>query len=61
MTVSYSNKILTANRLGAFSKLMVLWKGSVYKLVWVDLLAYLTLYFSISALYRFILDTKQRQ
>merc|ERR1711884_563448 len=38
-----------------------MWKGSVYKLVWADLLAYLTLYFSISASYRFVLDVEQKR
>ena len=61
MTVSYSDKILTASRLGAFSQLLCLWKGSVYKLVYADLLAYLFLYFSISAVYRFLLDPLQKR
>lgn len=61
MTVTYSDRILTATRLGAFSQLLFMWKGSVYKLVYVDLLAYLFLYFSISCVYRFALDDRNKR
>lgn len=61
MTVTYSDRILTATRLGAFSQLLFMWKGSVYKLVYVDLLAYLFLYFSISCVYRFALDESSKR
>nr|CAD7438353.1 unnamed protein product [Timema bartmani] len=36
------------------------WKGSVYKLIWRDLLAYLCLYFAISLAYRFALADDQK-
>ncbi len=35
------------------------WKGSVYKLVWIDYLIYLILYFAISVIYRFGLTQDQ--
>ncbi|KAK7084595.1 hypothetical protein SK128_001751, partial [Halocaridina rubra] len=37
------------------------WRGSVYKMVWKDMLVYIILYFSISFIYRFGLDESQRE
>ncbi|XP_039286837.1 bestrophin-2 isoform X1 [Nilaparvata lugens] len=37
------------------------WRGSVYKLIWREMLAYLAMYFAISFIYRYALtDTQQR-
>ncbi|KAF4525215.1 hypothetical protein B566_EDAN014356 [Ephemera danica] len=38
-----------------------LWKGSVYKLVWRELFAYLTLYFALNLVYRVVLDDQQKR
>ncbi|KAK9875906.1 hypothetical protein WA026_009691 [Henosepilachna vigintioctopunctata] len=32
------------------------WKGSIYKLVWMDLLVFLTVYYFLNCMYRFYLD-----
>ena len=62
MTVAYSDKILTANRLGSFTRLLFYWKGSVYKLIWLEVIIYLFVYFFISMIYRFALeDNKQKR
>ncbi|XP_017768386.1 PREDICTED: bestrophin-2-like, partial [Nicrophorus vespilloides] len=37
------------------------WRGSVYKLVWRELLAYLFLYYSINLAYRFALNDEQKR
>ncbi|ROT82589.1 putative Bestrophin-2, partial [Penaeus vannamei] len=37
------------------------WKGSIYKLVWPELLFYTSLYYTCSATYRFVLDESQRR
>ncbi|KAJ9594541.1 hypothetical protein L9F63_027476, partial [Diploptera punctata] len=37
------------------------WKGSVYKLIWRELLAYLFLYFSINLVYRYALHESQQR
>ncbi|CAG9138184.1 unnamed protein product [Plutella xylostella] len=36
------------------------WRGSVYKLVWRELLAYLTLYYTINFIYRFAMTEQQQ-
>ncbi|KAK9508651.1 hypothetical protein O3M35_006162 [Rhynocoris fuscipes] len=37
------------------------WRGSIYKLVWPDLAAYLTIYYSLNFTYRFALDDYQKK
>ena len=46
----------TASGLGVFWKLLLLWRGSIYKLVWTNLALYIVLYYSLSLTYRFLLD-----
>ena len=41
----------TDSRIQAWINLFWVWKGSVTKLLWLDLLVFLTLYFSISTFY----------
>jgi hypothetical protein len=40
---------------GLFLKLLMRWRGSIYKLVWRDLLIYVVLYYMLSGTYRFLL------
>ena len=42
----------TAMRFHGFFKLMCVWKGSVIKLIWHDLLMFLILYGTLSVIYR---------
>jgi len=51
MTVSYGQ--ISGESFRIF-RLLFIWKGSLYKLIWVDYLIWLTLYFVISLLYRFV-------
>ncbi|VDL92022.1 unnamed protein product [Schistocephalus solidus] len=37
------------------------WKGSLYKLVWLDLVVYLIIYYLINLLYRFALNSAQKE
>lgn len=37
------------------------WRGSIYKLVWLDLLAFLTLYYLLNLVYRFALNEAQKE
>merc|ERR1711971_819407 len=46
--------------LGAFSKILLLWQGSVYKLVLPSLCLYFGIFFFISILYRFFFNELQR-
>lgn len=58
MTVPYS----VESRFGRSIKhLLLQWKGSIFKLVWPDLIIFLFLYFSISVLYRFGLNPEQQR
>lgn len=41
-------------------KLFNRWRGSVYKLVWRELIAYLCLYYTINVIYRFGLTSSQQ-
>lgn len=52
MTVTYSRRVADA-RLGTFSHLLLRWKGSIYKLLYRELLIFTVLYCTISILYRY--------
>jgi hypothetical protein len=56
MTISYSNLVFTSKGIGTFLKLLLKWKGSIYKMVWRELLIYMVLYASLSLVYRLALD-----
>ncbi|XP_066252425.1 bestrophin-1-like isoform X2 [Euwallacea similis] len=56
MTVTYSNEVTTSRGIGIFLKLLARWKGSIYKIVWVDLLLYLFIYYTLNLLYLYVLD-----
>ncbi|KAL1489721.1 hypothetical protein ABEB36_013656 [Hypothenemus hampei] len=56
MTVTYSHKVTTSSGLGIFLKLLVRWKGSIYKMVWADLLLYLAVYYILNLIYLFALN-----
>ena len=55
MTVSYSEHVFTSTGHGIFLRLLCRWTGSIYKLVWRDLVFYVILYSFLSFLYRFVL------
>ena len=56
MTISYSREVFTSTGTGIFLRLLGRWKGSIYKLVWRDLLVYVSIYTALSLLYRFQLS-----
>ncbi|XP_045348047.1 bestrophin-2 isoform X2 [Leopardus geoffroyi] len=60
MTVTYTARVANA-RFGGFSKLLLLWRGSIYKLLWRELLCFLGLYMALSAAYRFVLTEEQKR
>lgn len=51
MTLSYSSELSTTKPIGTFWKLLIRWKGSIYKLVWADLILYMVLYHIIQFSY----------
>ena len=61
MTVSYSNLVFTSKGIGTFLKLLLKWKGSIYKLVWRELFIYVVLYCGLSLIYRLALDNEGKE
>ena len=57
MTIKYSHNVGGVSKFGSFGKVITTYKGSVYKLIKFDLVIYLILYGSISALYRFTMTS----
>ena len=58
MTVSYTGDVANSSTFGCFNKIMCKWRGSVYKLVYKELLAYISCYFVINMTYRMIIVPK---
>ncbi|XP_063606898.1 bestrophin-2-like [Penaeus indicus] len=59
MTVAYTSHVAS---IGGFKYLLFRWRGSVYKLVWKDLLAFLLAFYLINAIYRSpLLDQDQKE
>ncbi|XP_046808427.1 uncharacterized protein LOC111676671 [Lucilia cuprina] len=61
MTVSYAGEVPNGSSFGCFWKILWKWRGSVYKLVWRELVAYLCLYYTINFVYRFALTEQQQK
>ncbi|XP_060079824.1 bestrophin-1-like [Ylistrum balloti] len=59
MTIAYQYRVATA-RLGTFVKLLGIWKGSIYKLMYKEVLIFILLYTAISCSYRLALNQEQR-
>ncbi|XP_076620326.1 bestrophin-4 isoform X2 [Colletes latitarsis] len=61
MTVTYTAEVATCKGLGCFLKLLLRWRASIYKLVWLDLALFLFIYYSLSSIYRLLLDDDQKK
>ncbi|XP_035262511.1 bestrophin-2 isoform X1 [Anguilla anguilla] len=60
MTVTYTGRVANARFCG-FSKLLLAWKGSIYKVLYKEFLAFFAMYTAISITYRFfLLDDHKR-
>ena len=55
MTVSYTADVNNNNIFGCFTKILIKWRGSVYKLIYKELIAYIILYFIVNIFYRSLL------
>ncbi|XP_075433667.1 bestrophin-2a-like [Ascaphus truei] len=60
MTVTYTARVADA-RFGTFYRLLWMWKGSIYKLFYKELFLFFILYFSLSFLYRLVLNEYHRR
>ncbi|XP_025406008.1 uncharacterized protein LOC112680194 isoform X3 [Sipha flava] len=61
MTVSYSRLVANGSSFGCFGSILCKWRGSVYKLVWRELAAYLMVYFALNLAYRFAFTEAQQK
>ncbi|XP_053319844.1 bestrophin-2 [Spea bombifrons] len=60
MTVTYTARVANA-RFGGFYKLLLLWRGSIYKLLYKEFVAFFIMYSALSVTYRFFLSEEQRR
>ncbi|XP_061825621.1 bestrophin-4 isoform X2 [Nerophis lumbriciformis] len=60
MTVTYSRRVADAG-LGTFFHLLLRWKGSIYKLLYRELIIFTLLYTAFSLVYRFVLNIEQKR
>ncbi|KAL4708792.1 hypothetical protein ACJJTC_011756 [Scirpophaga incertulas] len=61
MTVTYTGEVATCRGFGTFLKVLYKWRGSIYKLVWLDLLVFLLIYYLLSLTYRLALDEESKR
>ncbi|XP_075857938.1 bestrophin-1 isoform X1 [Microcebus murinus] len=59
MTITYTSQVANA-RLGCFSRLLLCWRGSIYKLLYGEFLIFLICYYTIRFLYRLALTEEQQ-
>ncbi|XP_011687186.1 PREDICTED: bestrophin-4-like [Wasmannia auropunctata] len=60
MTVSYQYEVASSTS-GGFTRLLLMWRGSLYKLIYRELLLFLILFGVLSALYRHVFTTAQKR
>ncbi|XP_044749295.1 bestrophin-2-like [Coccinella septempunctata] len=61
MTVSYTSQVITCSGVGgSFLKLLGRWKGSVYKIVWSELILYLFIYYCLNLSYNYAMDARAK-
>ncbi|KAM4036685.1 bestrophin-3 isoform 1-T1 [Anomaloglossus baeobatrachus] len=60
MTVTYSSKVANATFFG-FHRLLLKWRGSIYKLLYREFLLFISLYTTLSVIYRFFLTDSQKR
>ncbi|XP_053687646.1 bestrophin-2-like [Sabethes cyaneus] len=61
MTISYSAEVPNGSNFGCFWPVLFKWRGSVYKLIWRELLAYLCVYYTLNLTYRYGLTEDGRR
>ncbi|XP_063702832.1 bestrophin-4-like [Culicoides brevitarsis] len=60
MTVPYTREVPNGSSFGVFWKILWIWRGSVYKMIWRELIFYLTIYYAIHWLYIYKFDEEQK-
>ena len=59
MTISYQRDVASSTA-GGFTRLLFKWKGSLYKLIYRELLLFQSAYILLSLIYRQLLTRNQR-
>ncbi|CAH8577602.1 unnamed protein product [Schistosoma turkestanicum] len=57
MTVQYNQLVLTGGP-GVFFRLLLKWRGCIFKLIYIDVIVFMALYAFISCVYRFVLSVE---
>ncbi|CAH8588431.1 unnamed protein product [Schistosoma guineensis] len=60
MPTAYADELSDGRGASVLLKILKKWKGSLYKLVWVDLLIYISAYYVLNLSYRFAMNDKQK-
>ncbi|XP_037880608.1 bestrophin-2-like [Glossina fuscipes] len=61
MTIYYASEVATCRGFGCFPKLLLRWRASIYKLLWVDLVIYILIYYSLNCCYMFLFTAAQKK
>lgn len=61
MTVTYTSRVTTSRRVSNFLRLLGRWRGSIYKLIWMNLLLFLFVYISLALTYRYLMNEDTRK
>ncbi|XP_020798261.1 bestrophin-4 [Drosophila serrata] len=61
MTVTYTSSVSTSSVINNFLGLLVRWRGSIYKLVWRDLLVFLGIYVLLAIVYRLLINDEAKK
>lgn len=61
MSVTYFDQIATAKGLTLLKLLLLKWRGSILKLIWRDLLVFISLFYSIQGIYHYFLNSEQKK
>ncbi len=60
MTISYQRDVASSTA-GGFTRILFKWKGSLYKLIYRELLLYLSAYTILSLIYRQLMTEHQKK
>nr|XP_016927267.2 bestrophin-4-like [Drosophila suzukii] len=61
MTVTYTSRVSTSNVVSNFLGLLVRWRGSIYKLIWLDLIVFFGLYVLLAITYRLLINEEGKR
>ncbi|XP_033161003.1 bestrophin-4 isoform X2 [Drosophila mauritiana] len=61
MTVTYTSRVSTSSVFSNFLGLLVRWRGSIYKLIWLDLIVFFGLYCLLAITYRLLVNEEGKR